>query len=68
MESKLTQLSQNKPENAEFLSRNSYNWMKRQIQTLRNPTKMARDIKNEKHRHLDKYNLGINTKFKLGGL
>ena len=68
MDSKLTQLAQNKPENAEFLSRNSYNWMKRQIQTLRNPTKMARDIKNEKNRYVSKSTLGINSKFLIGGL
>ena len=68
MDSKLTTLAQNKPENAEFLSRNSYNWMKRQIQTLRNPVQMARDIKNEKHRYVNKATLGINSKFLIGGM
>lgn len=68
MESKLTKLSQDKPENAEFLSRNSYAWMKRQIQTLRNPTQIARDIKNERHRYVNKSTLGINSKFLIGGM
>ena len=68
MDSKLTQLAQNKPENAEFLSRNSYNWMKRQIQVLRNPTQIARGIKNEKHRYVSPQTLGINSKFLIGGM
>ena len=68
MDSKLTQLTEKKPTDAAFLSKDAYYWMKRKIATLKNPGQMARDIKNEKHRHLDKYNLGINTKFKLGGL
>lgn len=68
MESKLTQLSQNKPENAEFLSRDSYNWMKRQIQTLRNPAQISAGIRAEKHRGVNRNTLGINTKFLLGGL
>ena len=68
MTSKLTQLTEKKPTDAAFLSRDAYYWMKRKITTLKNPAQMARDIKNEKHRHLDKHNLGINTKFKLGGL
>ena len=68
MDSKLTQLAQNKPENAEFLSRNSYNWMKRQIQVLRNPAQIARDIKSEKHRYVNSQSLGINSKFLIGGM
>lgn len=68
MESKLTKLSQDKPANAEFLSRESYAWMKRQIQTLRNPTQIARDIKNERHRYVNKATLGINSKFLIGGM
>jgi hypothetical protein len=68
MTSKLTQLTENKPENAEFLSRNAFNWMKRQIQYLRNPAQMIRGIKNERHRYVNKNNLGINTNFLIGGL
>ena len=68
MTSKLTQLTEKKPENAAFLSRDAYYWMNRKIASLKNPTQMARDIRNEKHRYVDKYTLGINTKFKLGGL
>lgn len=68
MESKLTKLAQDKPENAEFLSRNSYAWMKRQIQTLRNPTQIVRDIKNERHRYVNKSTLGISSKFLIGGM
>ena len=68
MDSKLTELTKNKPDNAEFLSRNSFNWMKRQIQTLRNPAQIARGIKNEKHRYVSPQTLGINSKFLIGGM
>ena len=68
MTSKLTQLTENKPENAEFLSRNAFNWMKRQIQYLKNPAQMIRGIKNERHRYVNKNNLGINSNFLIGGL
>lgn len=68
MTSKLTQLTEKKPSDASFLSRDAYAWMKRKITYLKNPAQMARDIKNEKHRHVNKYNLGINTPFRLGGL
>lgn len=68
MKSKLTELSQNKPENAAFLSRNAYDWMKRQINTLRNPSRVIRDIHREKHRYVNKSSLGVNSKFLIGGM
>lgn len=68
MNSKLTKLTENKPKDASFLSKDAYYWMRNKIASLKNPAQMARDINNEKHRYVDKYNLGINTKFKLGGL
>lgn len=68
MESKLTKLAQEKPDNTAFLSRDAYTWMKRKIQFLRNPTQIARDIKNERHRYVNRSTLGINSKFLLGGM
>lgn len=68
MDSKLTQLAQNKPENAAFLSRDAFNWMKRQIQTLRNPAQISAGIRNEKQRGVNRNTLGITSKFMLGGL
>lgn len=69
-QSKLTELSNNKPENAEFLSRDAFTWMKKQIQLLKNPVQIARDIVNEKDRkRLNRGStLGINSKFLIGGM
>lgn len=68
MKSKLTTLTENKPENAAFLSREAYNWMRKQITKLRSPAQISRGIRNEKQRYVNKYNLGLNSDFKIGGL
>lgn len=61
MSSKLTQLTQQKTAaQLQYMSRESYAWLKNKISDLRNPSAIPRTINAEKDRHT--------TKFLLGGL
>lgn len=58
MDSKLTSLASARPEDIVTRSRQSYAWLKSQMVNLRNPVKIARDIKNEKFRYTSRFLIG----------
>lgn len=69
MTSKLTELAQNKSAaQLEMMSRESVQWLNKKVSLLKNPGSMRRDIAAEKDRYRNKFLLGTNTKFLLGGL
>ena len=70
MNSKLTQLTQQKSASElQTMSRDSYLWLTKKINGLRNPAAMAKSISLEKSRQIDKHKLpGYSGKFLMGGL
>jgi len=69
MTSKLTQITEQKSAaELQTLSRESVRWLNTRMGQLRNPGAIRRDIAAEKDRYRNKYLLGTNTKFLLGGL
>lgn len=60
MTSKLTQLTEQKTAaQLSNLSRESFNWLKRKIVDLRNPTSITRDIVKEKDRYARSFRVGM---------
>ena len=69
MTSKLTELAQNKSAaQLQMMSRDSIRWLNNKVTQLKNPGLIRRDIASEKDRYRNKFLLGTNTKFLLGGL
>lgn len=69
MASKLTELTQNKSAaQLQMMSRESIRWLNNKVSQIKNPGLIRRDINSEKDRYRNKFLLGTNTKFLLGGL
>lgn len=69
MTSKLTEIAQQKKQkDYQTMSRESVRWLQNKVNQIRNPSNVRAQIANEKERHRNKFLLGFNTKFLLGGL
>lgn len=69
MTSKLTEFAQQKKQkDYQTMSRESVRWLQNKVNEIRNPSSVRSQIANEKDRHRNKFQLGFNTRFLLGGL
>jgi hypothetical protein len=69
MKSKLTEITELKSAaELQTMSRQSIAWLKKQMNQVRNPSGIRRDMTKEKDRYRNPTNLGPNSKFMLGGL
>lgn len=69
MTSRLTRITeQRSAAELQAMSRDSFRWLTTKMNQLRNPGSIPKEIKREVHRETNKYKLGYNTEFLIGGL